>query len=130
MSEHITIQEGKYHHIEGLTYLVVGIARITPPMGFTAKPQYLNTALSVEGYEDTHQVTGYPIQVYKVSQDKSNSLVYVKTGNFSSPDCVAVYEQLEEGKQYHKGQWWWRSVDNFKKYFTPVVEPTQYGLNP
>ncbi len=124
MTENIKIHEGKYTHVEGLTYSVIGIARLTTPTGFRGKPTFLKTALSVEGYEDTHQVTGYGIQIYRVAEDKDSSLVYVRTGNFESPDIVVVYEQLDKGAKYDIGQWWWRSIDNFKQYFTPVISST------
>jgi len=64
-------------------------------------------------------VTGYPIQVYKVCDEKP-SLAFVKQDEFDAPNNVVVYEQLDQGAMYPKGQLWWRPLDNFIQHFTPL----------
>ena len=112
MVETQEISIGEYLHSEGLKYNVLGLARWRKKVQNSV--EIIGIALAVAGYEETHEVTGEPIQVYRGKDDR---LFFVKVGNFKTPQKVVVYRQMEKGALYPEGQLWWRPRKNFLKHF-------------
>lgn len=120
------IIKGEYRHIEGHRYSVLGIAQRIDDLTSIAnrRPTEIGTALSVAGYEETEEVSGNQIQVFRVivaGEGNDSELVFTKLGQFETPDKVVVYIQLEKEK-YPAGQLWWRPIENFQRYFSLVKE--------
>lgn len=106
------IIEGKYSHPEGLTYQVFGLAGKVEKQPENSAS--MGVALGVAGYEQTHEVKGDQIQVFKSDQ----GYTFIPLGQFDCPDEIVWYMQLENGERYKAGQLWWRPPENFQEYFT------------
>ncbi len=122
MSERI-LYSGEYQHEAGPNYSVLGLASAGGANALKDHT-FVGDALSVAGYEETHEVTGYPIAVYRVQIEGVEGLIYVKSDGHvpegvDLPDQVVVYEQLTQGA-YPIGQLWWRPEENFNQHFTPL----------
>jgi hypothetical protein len=114
-----TIHAGKYRHAEGLLYSVLGLAKVSMTPIASTRYSPLGTALSVAGYEETHEVSGHPLEVFRLKTNK-NVVACVSDGTFVCPDEVVVYRQLEKGAAYPLGQLWWRPIENFTKHFKQI----------
>ena len=103
---------------------MLGIAHLSSLSALNEHSSLIGTALSVAGYEETHEVSGNPIDVYRLSDEQNSGLMFIRQGNFEVPDEVVVYKQLEQGAMYPKDQLWWRPLENFSQHFTPIENPT------
>jgi len=121
MKEKVEIMVGQYRHESGHPYFVYGLAKLREGSEIGQDEVIrIGVALSVAGYEETGEVKGEEIEVYKTDTEKPE-LLFIRLGDFETPNNVVVYEQLEKG-QYPAGQLWWRPEDNFQEHFQLVRE--------
>lgn len=117
MKETSFVEGSKYAHQEGLTYFMFGLAsRIEKRI---ENAQVIGLALGVAGYEETGEVKGDPIAVYKTD----NGYNFMPVGQFDCPEQAVVYMQLEDGEKYRASQLWWRPVENFQEHFNLIENP-------
>lgn len=123
MPERINAEQfhGRYIHREGPSYEVLGLIPVFTSLSTPADYSPVGTALSVEGYEETHEVSGHPLTIMRQKSKIGEYVSLKETQDFASPTEVVVYEQLEKGA-YPAGQLWWRSPENFLKHFKKVAD--------
>lgn len=114
MKETQLVEGSKYAHKEGLNYLMFGVANKIEKR--IEKAQVIGLALGAAGYEETGEVKGDPIAVYKTEQ----GYIFIPVREFDCPEQIVVYMQLDDGEKYRASQLWWRPVEDFQQNFTLI----------